>query len=110
MKLVRELHNEARIKDEPAIPFFAVLLSDLFKYIQVVESVVEGMINITRCKKTYLFIKNIEVYKKNQYSFMPIEQIQQKIDSLLTYDPSLLMEMSMEAESNEATEESIQLE
>ena len=41
---------------------------------------------------------------------MPIEQIQQKIDSLLTYDPSLLMEMSMEAESNEATEESIQLE
>jgi len=110
MKLVRELHNEARLKDEPAIPFFAVLLSDLFKYIQVVESVVEGMINITRCKKTYLFIKNIEVYKKNQYSFMPIEQIQQKIDSLLTYDPSLLMEMSMEAESNEATEESIQLE
>jgi hypothetical protein len=107
-KFIREKHEEALKTGKPSIPFFGTLLADLFKYVDIEKSrTPDGKINITKFLKTYKYIKAIEVFKKKKYVFLPIEQVQNKLDNLNIVDPTALYVISMEIEPKGATEQSI---
>ena len=107
-KFIREKHEQALQAGKPAVPFFGILLSDLFKYGDIEKSrTPDGKINITKCVKMYKFIKAIEVYKKQKYVFLPIEQVQSKLDNLPVVDPAALYAVSLEIEPKGATEQTL---
>lgn len=103
-RLIRELHEEALKKDTPVLPYYAILLGDIFQYNEVEKNIVDGLVNVKKCTSTYKYIKSFKIFKKNKYNFLPIEQIQNRLSELKTLDDELLSSISLEIEPIGATE------
>ena len=50
--------------------------------------------NIRKVKKVYQMISRIEDFTKNKYMFLPIDQVQEKIDKLKLYSEDELVDRS----------------
>ncbi|OHS94451.1 RasGEF domain containing protein [Tritrichomonas foetus] len=97
-QLIRKLNENALKNNKPVLPYFGIYLSDLFKYDDVIKSKKDGLLNVEKCLKLYEFITKLEIFKKNKYCFLPIIQVQEKLDDLPTRDDETLMMISQEIE------------
>jgi hypothetical protein len=81
--LKRKLHDAARESKQPSVPFLGLLLSDLFRYVEAEIPAIQGeMINITKFTKIHHFIKLFESFKNPKYCFLPVDQVQGRLDKL----------------------------
>jgi hypothetical protein len=102
-KELRAKYDQALTNSTPAMPYIGVLLSDLFKYYDATQTFVNGLINVRKCKGVYKMIARIEEFCRDKYCFLPIDQVQAKIDALQDYDEDTLMAMSFEIEKEDGT-------
>ena len=52
-------------------------------------------------------ISKIEEFTRSRYNFLPIDQVQVKIDDLKSYEEDMLISMSFEVEKDGATPDDI---
>lgn len=97
-KNIQELHKEALESQQPSLPHLPVLLSFLFKVSDSVEPVINGLVNIMKCRKLFMFMKELEGYSKRKYVFLPIEQIQQRLMNLEVIAGESIEEVSKDVE------------
>jgi hypothetical protein len=98
------LRYEAALRTEsPVLPYIGVLLSDLFKYYDATQTFVNGLINVRKCKGVYKMITRIEEFCRGKFAFLPIYQVQAKIDQLEDIDEDKLLEMSYKIEKEDGT-------
>ena len=100
---LRKLYEQATSNTQPVIPYIGVLLSDLFKYYDGTATFVNNLINVRKVKGVYKMINNIEEFMRKKYSFIPIDQVQKKIEELPDIDDDQLYEASCEIEKEGAT-------
>ena len=81
-KLIQEHHKIPLKKKLPSLPHLGILLSFLGRYDASLPNTIDGLINVVKCTITYKLIKDIEVFKKVQYNFLPIQQILDIISNL----------------------------
>lgn len=106
-KNLRALYEQATTHNHPALPYIGVLLSDLFKYYEATQTFCEKLINVRKCKGVYKMISKIEEFTRSRYNFLPIDQVQVKIDDLKSYEEDMLISMSFEVEKDGATPDDI---
>ena len=106
-KNLRALYEQATTHNHPALPYIGVLLSDLFKYYEATQTFCEKLINVRKCKGVYKMISKIEEFTRARYNFLPIDQVQVKIDDLKSYEEDFLISMSFEVERDGATPDDI---
>lgn len=99
---LRKMQDEAVLNGKPALPYLGILLADLFKYEENVQLWVNGLINCRKIKGLYNFISKILEFKRTNYFYLSIDQVQEKIDNMEIYDPDLLFEMSLDVEKDGA--------
>jgi hypothetical protein len=81
--LKRKLHDAARESKQPSVPYLGVLLTDLFRYCEAEIPELNGeLINISKFTKIHHFIKLFESFKNPKYCFLPVDQVQGKLDNL----------------------------
>jgi hypothetical protein len=81
--LKRKLHDAARESKQPSVPYLGLLLSDLFRYVEAEIPELHGeLINISKFTKIHHFIKLFESFKNPKYCFLPVDQVQGKLDNL----------------------------
>ncbi|KAH0786930.1 RasGEF domain containing protein [Histomonas meleagridis] len=97
-KLIQEQHQIALKKKVPSLPHLGVLLNFLGRYDATLPNTIDGLINVVKCAKTYKLIKDIEVFKKPQYQFLPIQQIQEIIGNLQAMEEEAMTMASAEIE------------
>ncbi|EAX88468.1 RasGEF domain containing protein [Trichomonas vaginalis G3] len=100
MKLIRELHESSQKTEKPIIPYLGILLSDIFKYCDVEKNTIDGMLNISKSLKTFSYIEAFLSFKKHKYYFLPIIQVQDKLDVLPFLDSTYLYELSLDIEND----------
>jgi hypothetical protein len=61
------------------------------------------LINVRKCKGVYKMITRIEEFCRGRYTFLPIDQVQAKIDLLEDLDEDMLQSMSYEVEKEDGT-------
>jgi hypothetical protein len=98
-KGLRTLCEQGLTSAKPVIPYIGVLLSDLFKYYDATQTWVNGLINVRKCKGVFKMISKIEEFMQHRYNFLPIDQVQTKIDELPEWDVELLLSLSYEVET-----------
>ncbi|OHT11048.1 RasGEF domain containing protein [Tritrichomonas foetus] len=101
---LRKLYEDALLHSKPVLPYIGVLLSDLFKYYDATPSFINGLINVRKCKGVYKMISKIEVFMRDKFCFLPIDQVQSKIDQFEDFDAETLNEMSFDIEKEGATQ------
>ena len=92
---LRKLFDEAIESKTPSLPYIGVLLSDLFKFDDATQPFINGLMNIRKVKKVYQMISRIEQFAKHKYMFLPIDQVQEKIDKLQLYSEDDLVDRSL---------------
>jgi hypothetical protein len=102
-KELRTRYEQALRTESPVLPYIGVFLSDLFKYYDATQTFVNGLINVRKCKGVYKMITRIEEFCRGRYSYLPIDQVQAKIDQLEDLDEDALIAMSNEAEKDDGT-------
>jgi hypothetical protein len=102
-KELRAKYEAALRTESPVLPFIGVFLSDLFKYYDATQTFVGGLINVRKCKGVYRMITKIEEFCRGRFMFLPIDQVQTKIDQLEDMDEDKLIAMSYEVEKEDGT-------
>lgn len=102
-KELRTKYEEALHASKPILPYIGVLLSDLFKYYDATQTFVNGLINVRKCKGVYKMIARIEEFCRDKYYFLPIDQVQAKIDALDDMDEDTLLAKSLEVEKEDGS-------
>ena len=97
-RLIKEQHQVPLKKKVPSLPHLGVLLNFLGRYDAALPNTVDGLINVVKCTKTYKLILDIEVFKKPQYQFLPIQQIQEIIGNLQAMEDEAITMVSAELE------------
>jgi hypothetical protein len=100
---LREKMETAIRTETPVLPDFGRLLSNLFQYYDATVTFVGGLINVRKCKGVYKMITRIEECGRGRFAFLPIEQVQTKIDQLEDLDEERLIAMSYEIEREDGT-------
>ena len=79
---IRKEYDNALNSDKPTLPYLRVSCSSVYAVSQI-ESITEnGLINLYKALRPYRFIMEVDKGKAKKYSFLPIKQIQQKLDNL----------------------------
>lgn len=79
---IRKEYENALNSDKPTLPYLRVSCSSVYAVSQI-ESITEnGLINLYKALRPYRFIMEVDKCKTKKYSFLPIKQIQQKLDNL----------------------------
>ncbi|OHT08560.1 RasGEF domain containing protein [Tritrichomonas foetus] len=79
---IRKDYESALNSDKPTLPYLRVSCSSVYAVSQI-ESITEnGLINLYKALRPYKFIMEVDKCKTRRYSFIPIKQIQQKLDNL----------------------------
>jgi hypothetical protein len=99
----RTMYETALRTGTPVLPYIGVFLSDLFKYYDATQTFVNGLINVRKCKGVYKLITRIEEFCRGRFAYLPIDQIQTKIDQLEDLDEEILLAMSNEVEKEDGT-------
>ena len=102
-KNVLEIHSNALKSGKPSLPYLPVLLGILFKYTDGTEAVVNGLVNLRKCRRMLSLMKDVESFQKLKYIFLPIEQVQKKLMKLDIMDDDSLNELSYDVEPDGAT-------
>lgn len=102
-KNLRASYESALRKEAPVLPYIGVLLSDLFKYYDATQTFVNGLINVRKCKGVYKMITRIEEFSRGRFLFLPIDQVQAKIEQLEDLDEDKLIALSYEVEKDDGT-------
>jgi hypothetical protein len=102
-KELRSRYEQALRTESPVLPYIGVFLSDLFKYYDATQTFVNGLINVRKCKGVYKMITRIEEFCRGRFAFLPIDQVQVKIDQLEDLDEDKLIAMSYEVEKEDGT-------
>lgn len=102
---LRSLFDKAIEERKPALPYIGVLLSDLFKFDDATQPFINGLINVRKVKKVYQMISKIEDFSINKYKYLPIDQVQVKLDELSHVDEDWMSFRSGECEPDGAQTE-----
>jgi hypothetical protein len=102
-KELRKKYEEALHASKPILPYIGVLLSDLFKTYDATPTFVNGLINVRKCRGVYKMIANIEEFCRDKYYFLPIDQVQAKIDALVDMEEDTLLAKSLEIEKEDGS-------
>jgi hypothetical protein len=86
---------------EPVIPYFGLLQADLFKYYDALPTYNKGLINVRKVKGVYQFILRFEAFKKVQFEFRVINQIQSKIEELSGLSSNVAFLLSQQIETDD---------
>ena len=109
---LRKLFDQAIESRQPSLPYIGVLLSDLFKFDDATQPFINGLMNIRKVKKVYQMISKIEAFSAIRYPFLPIDQVQTKLDNLdkiENLDEDRLVDLSISCEPDGAqTEQDIE--
>ncbi|KAH0785301.1 RasGEF domain containing protein [Histomonas meleagridis] len=100
---IRKLNEEKLSASKPVLPYLGMLLRDLFMFYENTQTFVNGLINIRKCLGVNKLVQNIQIFKRDKYCFLSIDQVQEKIDNFKDYDEDLLYDMSVAVEKEGAT-------
>lgn len=95
---LRKKQTEALNNRNPVMPLISVLLQDIFNTSTNAENYVDGLINVLKCKRVYKCIMDLEVFMREKYCFLSIDQVQAKIDQFQDYDNDFLFDLAASVE------------
>lgn len=95
---LRKKQTEALNNRNPVMPLISILLQDIFQTSTNAENYVDGLINVLKCKRVYKCIVDLEVFMREKYCFLSIDQVQAKIDQFQDYDENLLFDLAASVE------------
>ena len=99
--------DEAHAKKEPCIPYMVVNLGDIFKYTDSTQALVNGLINLKKCKRMLDLITQLEKFKRIKYQLLTIQQVQEKLNDLEQMDEDSLQISSFDVEKQGMTLEEL---
>ncbi|KAH0793885.1 RasGEF domain containing protein [Histomonas meleagridis] len=99
----RKMQDEALASKQPSLPIFSILLGDIALYNENTAVFSNGLINLKKCERMLKLIQAVEDFKKWKYSFLPIDQVLNKLKELDGLDEDSLMELSFDVEPANAT-------
>ena len=101
-KYLREMQIQENIT-KPVIPLFSIVLQDLKRQNESQKTMIGEKINLLKFTSTYKIINDFVIFQNKKFYFLPITQIQQKLETLNVPDNNVLMTLSMEVEPQNAT-------
>lgn len=79
---IRKEYETAMQSDKPTLPYLRVSCTSVYAVSQIESITANGLINLYKALRPYKFIMEVDKCKSKKYSFMPINQIQHKLDNL----------------------------
>ena len=97
-KIIKEYQLNKALK-KPVIPFFLPILNDLIHQKEVETYYEKNFIVLSKLTRTYLHIKEFRSFFKKKFNFLPILQIQEKLNKCTELNGDFLYNISLEIES-----------
>ena len=107
---LRTKHDEAPFNGGgQCIPYVGLYLTQLTFFYDGNADYIESLVNFSKCVGIFQLIDKILSFQKKEFTYVIIEQVQQKIFEMKLWDSSILSERSIQIEPNQLTFEEFEV-